>query len=68
MSDTETKIARVRAIRDFTDAGTERFFAKGKSFELTEEEAANYAAAGLVEADDAPAADAGDAPASRKRA
>lgn len=68
MSDTETKTARVRAVRDFTDAGTERFFAKGAPFTLSEAEAANFAAAGLIVPDEEPAAEASDtAPGRSKR-
>ncbi len=46
MSDKTTK---VRALRDFSDAGTERNFTKGTEYDLVEGEAANYLAAGLVE-------------------
>lgn len=70
MSETETKTARVRAVRDFSDAGTERNFTKGESYELPEGEVANYQAAGLIETDDtaAPAADsASDAPTTRQK-
>ena len=52
MSDKTTK---VRALRDFSDAGTERNFTKGTEYELPEGEAANYLAAGLVEIVEAPA-------------
>lgn len=69
MSDTETKTARVRAARDFNDAGSERHFAKDQTFELSEGEAANYAAAGLIVIEKTPAAETGDAtPGRNKRA
>jgi len=46
MSDPE-KI-RVKPLKDFTDAGSERSFTKGKSVSISRGEAENYAAAGLI--------------------
>lgn len=44
------------ATRDFTDAGTGKAFLADKAVEASDGEMANYAAAGLVKADEQPAA------------
>ncbi len=44
------------ASRDFTDAGTGRSFLADKAVDVEDGEMANYAAAGLVKADEQPAA------------
>ncbi|QQV76528.1 hypothetical protein H5J25_13855 [Sphingomonas aliaeris] len=42
------------AARDFTDAGTERFFAADAPIDADDGTIANYRAAGLIKEDEAP--------------
>ncbi|WP_294353281.1 hypothetical protein [uncultured Sphingomonas sp.] len=66
-----TKTQKYRVARNFNDATVERRFTKGEIVELTQGEADNFGAVGLVEpeadVDAAPAADAGETPPARQQ-